>query len=419
MRPDERAEDRELDSDRGPDSDRASADLLIDRERLSGLLGRGVRVTRLRFKPGLSTTAVLLDTGEKPGPPGWVQASHPAHADKLGKAVQLAAERGQQVHRVQAGDLTVVHGGLDTDPRLQKGLDTIRSVHPSVAEAVGTGRLEVLRYNPHRRLVLRRNLPSGEALVLRVTAHKQAPGGLRLRDLVAAGVPVIERLQQDGPRLGGRVTAWPWFGRGDLASPAGGAGAADAGVGVAADAGAALARLHRSTVPAEQIPDPVVALDNLVADMAHLDLAAAERMRTLTSVVADRIAAGHWDSGPVHGDFSADQVLVGGPGEDPVRLTDFDRAGHGPLLLDLGSFVAAELLALGSAPTGWAGTEALPLTRALLAGYGDGERVDDRDLRTWVARALLTRVTEPFRAADADWADGIRRRLDQIEQVLS
>ncbi|TSE14487.1 phosphotransferase [Arthrobacter sp. KBS0703] len=41
----------------------------------------------------------------------------------------------------------------------------------------------------------------------------------------------------------------------------------------------------------------------------------------------------------VHGDFSADQVLVGG---SEVRLIDFDRARIGAAEADLGSFAAAE-----------------------------------------------------------------------------
>ena len=44
---------------------------------------------------------------------------------------------------------------------------------------------------------------------------------------------------------------------------------------------------------------------------------------------------------------------------------------------------------------------------------------DEAALRTWMARSLLARVTDPFRAADPDWLDGIHRRLDQVEEALS
>jgi len=395
---------------------RASADLLIDRERLSTLLGRQVRTTRLRFKPGLSTSAVLLTAGQDD--PGWIQVSHPGHTDKLRKAVELAGERGQQVHVLQDGELTLAHGTIDTDPRLQKGLDALRPVHASVSEAVAAGRLSVLRYNPQRRLVLRRDVTAGDPLVLRVTAEKQVGVHASLRDLAAAGVPVVEPVRDDVRRRSRRVTVWPWFGQGDLAT-------VDASVVETAGpaAGAALARLHGSAVAAEPVLDTVVALSRQVWDVVDLDPGAGERLHALTAAVAERIGSGRWATGHVHGDFSADQVLVGRDHEDPVRLTDFDRSGRARLAGDLGSFAAAELLA-GSreGDQAWPGVDALPLTRAMLAGYtqagGAGQPLTDPDLRTWVARALLTRVTEPFRAADPDWLAGIHRRLDQVQAVL-
>ncbi|MCK0113552.1 phosphotransferase [Ornithinimicrobium sp. F0845] len=409
---------------------RASADLLIDRQRLSEVLGREVRATRLRFKPGLSTSAVLLDASGGSDAPGWIQVSHPGHTDKIRKAVELAGERGQHVHLLQTDGLTVAHGTVDTDPRLQKGLDGLRSVHPSVTDAVAAGRLSVLRYNPQRRLVLHRDLPSGESLVLRVTAEKQIGVRAALRDLASAGVPVVEPVEAPGHRLGRRVTVWPWFGRGDLATLPDGGGPAYA-------AGSALARLHRSAIRTGPVPDPVGALVRQAEDLAGLDGAAATRMQAQTSALAARIASGRWATGPIHGDFSADQVLVGRAGEDTVRLTDFDRAGRGPLMADLGSFAAAELLAGGGE---WAGLQALPLTRELLAGYRETQDPDAADpgtdaadpgadagatgatddgLFTWVARSLLSRALEPFRAAEPDWVDGIHRRMDQVQQVLT
>lgn len=384
---------------------RASADLLIDRQRLSEVVGREVRATRLRFKPGLSTTAVLLDATDGPE---WIQASHRAHADKLGKAVELAAQRGRDVHVHEVDGLTVAHGPVDTDARLQKALDQLRPVHPSVAAAVAGGQLTVLRYNPQRRLVLRDDRPDGDPVVLRVTGHKQVGVRRALRRVAAAGVPVVEPLESHGYLAGRRVTVWPWFGRGDLASDPGGAERA------ALAAGTALARLHRSGLALGPVPDPIVALARQAVDLEDLDPAAADRMRAQAAAVGRRVRAHPWATGPIHGDFSADQVLVGRPGEESVRLTDFDRAGTGALVADLGSFAAAELLSRGQ---DWSGVGALPHTRALLEGYGWSGPEDE--LRTWVARALLTRVIEPFRSADPQWVRALHDRLDQVEQVLA
>lgn len=419
-------------------TDRASADLLIDAHRLSDLLGRPVRATRLRFKPALSTTALLLDArGDRP--PQWVQVGHPEHADKLRKAVELAHERGQVLHLREVDGLSILHGTIDTDPRLQKGLDAVRETHGPVTAGVEAGRLGVLRYNPQRRLVLRQEVPHQDPVVLRVTHGRQPGAHTALAALAVLGVPVVEPLRDgSGPRSK-RVSVWPWFGRGDLSSLVSDSADAAAAAAAAAAAGAALARLHTAATPAAPgegsagsafppVPDPVRALSAQVQDLAALEEDAAERLSTLVARVSRQIGTREWVTGLTHGDFSADQVLVGRPGEDLVRLTDFDRAGHGPLAADLGSFAAAELLDLPHRGPGAGSVRApdlgtLPLTRAMLEGYAAAggpavHHADDEAVRVWTARALLGRVLEPFRAADPDWVAGIHRRMDQVGEVL-
>lgn len=400
-----------------PLSGRASADLLIDAERLSELVGREVRATRLRFKPALSTLAVLVDAASETAPQ-WIQVSHDAHLDKLRNALEKAQERAQRVHLIRTGDLTIAHGNIDTDPRLQKGLDGLRELHPFVSEAVTMGDLQVLRYNPQRRLVLRREVEGRDPEIIRITAHRQTEGGAPLAAYAAAGVPVIHPDTTHALSHNARVTVWPWFGRGDLASlPTG------SGVEAAVAAGAALARLHGSSVPGEEVPEPAGTLQALAKDLRAIDPEASARMAQLVAGFRDRIGASEWATGPVHGDFSADQVLVGRAGEDVVRLTDFDRAGHGVLAADLGTFAATELTEAGGGRR-FAGLDSLPLTSALLNGYAEAPvsrsvPMDGAALRPWMARSLLARATEPFRAADPDWLESIHQRLDQIEEVLA
>lgn len=402
-----------------PMSSRASADLLIDRARLSELVGRDVRADRLRFKPGLSTSAVLVDTAGQEAPQ-WIQVSHDAHLDKLRNALELARDRAQRVHLVRTGDLTIAHGGIDTDPRLQKGLDALRELHPFVREAVTMGDLQVLRYNPQRRLVLRRDLECKDPEIIRITAHRQRRVDDSLRAYQAAGVPVIRPDDRHVLASKKRLTVWPWFGRGDLAD----LGLEDA-VAVAPHAGRALRVLHGADLPGDLAADATAAFPGLVDDLRALDPDAASRMAGLVVAAGERLGNSDWVTGPVHGDFSADQVLAGRAGEDSVRLTDFDRAGHGSLTADLGTFAAAELTA-APAGTRFSGAESLPLTRALLTGYVEAPTptpppaaTDDGSLRAWTARALLARVTEPFRTAKPDWLEAIHQRLDQIEEMLS
>src|SRR5690606_20256235 len=117
---------------------------------------------------------------------------------------------------VAPGRLKLAWGGFDTDPRLQSGLDTVRVAHPDLPEAVQDGRLAVLRYNPHRRLVLHRPMTGCPSLVLRVTAHRQRFVQRNLAGLTAAGVPLVTPLATHGLERTRRVSVWPWFGVGDL-----------------------------------------------------------------------------------------------------------------------------------------------------------------------------------------------------------
>lgn len=407
---------------------RETADLLIDAGRLSELVGAPVRATRLRHKPGLSTVGVLLP--QDATVLGWVQATRADHLDKLRNALRRAADRGQQVHVLRVPDagaeLHLAHGDLGTDPRLQRGLDALRTAYPCVREAVADGALTVLRYNPTRRLVLRRQEPGQDPCVIRVTAHRQHAVGRVPAALAEAGLPVVQPLPGRGGFPSRRVSAWPWYGTGHL-------GAADLDpadrLAAARETGAALARLHAAThlldgahppfggAAATVADDPHAVLGPLVGDLAQLDRCAADRMADLVHRLATRTGAMGPvpELVPVHGDFSADQVLVGGPGGDGIRLIDFDRAGVGPRALDLGSFAAVELLEKG------ASLDDLPLTGGLLEGYRAAGAVvpTTEELRVWTARALLARVSEPFRAADPDWVDGIHRRLDQVGEVLA
>jgi len=393
--------------DRAPEL--ATAAVLLDRARLSELVGEPVRATRLRHKPGLSTTAALLrDTPGDPQVVGWATVSHAGYRDKVSNAVRRAAERGRSVRvrpvRGEDDDLLLTTGPIDTDPRLHRSLDALREVLPSVDDAAAAGRVTLLRYNPHRRLVLRLN--RGVPVVVRATATRTAKDVDRLlRSLQRAGVPVLRSTRADGIPATSRTSVWPWFGSGTLHTAV--PGAAER----AAEAGAALALLHRVR-PGRHLPrwTPQGEEDVLVShvnDLARLDPPAAAVMGGLVARLLDRL--GERSVVTVHGDFSGDQVLV-----DPwhgVRLTDFDRAAAAPAAADLGSFAAVEMLSAD--PAGG-------LTGPLLEAYAaaGGVVVPGGEVRLWTARALLHRVQEPFRAGHPDWRDGVAARLAQVREVL-
>lgn len=377
---------------------RFTADLVLDADGLSALVGRPVRATRLRHKPGLSTLAALTENGT---PVGWVHAVTAEHRVKVDKSIARAQDRGHTVHTRTAGPgIAVAWGCLDTDARLHRALRELAV--PSLCAALAAGELRLLRYNPHRRMVVHRPGPGGGS-VLRLTVDRQRRPGDLPAALQQAGVPALAPAPHTGQRTGGRVSVWPWFGVTTLAGAAPEA---------AARMGQVLGRLHRlEALPgAARVPADAGRPARVAGDLARLDPALGAAARTLVARLAELLAGRLWRQGAVHGDFSADQVLL--DAEDGLRVIDFDRVGTGPRLLDVGEFAAVELLD----DLGEDDPPHPARTRALLAGYPDP--VDPDDLRVWTARALLNRLDEPFRAGHPDWAEQVWLRLDQVGRVL-
>lgn len=338
-------------------------DVLLDATRLSEVLGRDVRITRVRYKPATSIVLGVTSRGEH----GWVAAY--VDVAKIAKLHDRAAATGARLTQVPGG----VAGPLTADRVLAKTLRRARRVLGDDAT--------VLRYNPHRRVVLR----AGDDVV-KVAATDAGRPALMQR-LAAAGLAVLPAHQ-----VHAGVQRTPWWGSGDLAvSPSPPAAAA---------AGRALAAVHAATAgdapsasSAEgDLATAVAAIRLLDADAGTRATAVAGRIRALPS--GDRRAL-------VHGDFTADQVLRD---RDDVRLIDFDRAGWGEPERDLGSFAAGELLA------------GRTLTDALRSGYE--VPVDERAVARWTATAALQRAVEPFRSGRPDWLEGLHAAVDVAEEAV-
>jgi aminoglycoside phosphotransferase (APT) family kinase protein len=116
----------------------------------------------------------------------------------------------------------------------------------------------------------------------------------------------------------------------------------------------------------------------------------------------------------VHGDFSPDQVLVGG---SEVRLIDFDRARPGMAEADLGSFAAVEETVL----PGWERAHAGgPKTARLIEGYvGAGGRFSQTAVDAWAAFRLFNNSVEPFRNRSPEWAAGMSWHLNRAMELIS
>ncbi|SDL34320.1 hypothetical protein SAMN04488242_1124 [Tessaracoccus oleiagri] len=351
-----------------------TAALFLDAERLSALVGTEVVAKRLRHKPGLSTVAALHTPD---GVHGWAQVASRAHDPRIVRAVRRAGRAGQRIRVIEHDGLTLAFGPVASDPELAAGF-------AELGDEQRAGSV-LLRYNPHRRAVLRGTL-DGAPVSIRVHGERgdAKAAQRRARGLLADGVPTIVPLQRTRS-----TSTWAWEGESDLAHPS-----AD-GEWAARRAGEALARLHTVGGDAREPRSTRAALLRQAEDLAVLDEHLGRRARRLVEE-ADLTET---DLVPAHGDFSADQVAIGPGG---VWLLDFDRYRLAPRLKDLGGFHAVELL-----------SGRTPLTGPLLEGYG----VDPGDaLRPWVFAGLAARLMEPLRDADPRWRDRISDRLDQMEQ---
>ncbi|GAA1813545.1 phosphotransferase [Nesterenkonia flava] len=387
------------------------AEALLDSHRLSALLGREVLITHLRIKPRHSLVVAFREagprrTGASCSGYGWITITD--DADKFTKALQRASKVGETLTVLRDESPWIISGSVWADPVLAKDVADMRS-------ALGGRPVEVLRYNPRRRLVAA--VGEGETRkVIRVV-----PGaGERLLSIQeqwrSAEVPVT-RARPLGQR--GSATIVPLWGYGDLVhhphAPA------------AETAGAALAQLHaRTTLPcgagtepadSAQPPGGVLPVDPQTP--AHAVALYApwleRRSARLSELLTERLTeVGTGSIVRLHGDLSPDQVILAAEGSHKIRFIDLERSGMGEALRDLGSWVAA------------CRRMDLPhLVDPFLEGYAraSGQCVSalrrSAASRSWEAYAHLSASLDSFRHRERDWPQAVTRAIELAEEALS
>lgn len=389
------------------DANLPALDAVLDGVVLSGLFGEALCADYLRYKPGQSVVARVLFAD---GGLGWAAGYHPRYA---GKEQKMFAAAQRYNFRLRTAGLGAGHrlvlGPWQADHRVCLQHRLARRL-PALAAGA-----EVLNYLPHRRLVLG---SSGDAprVVTKVSAKPAPDLAPLLHWLRFRQVPVLEPL---APRAGlpdhPNVTYYPWFGAADLDGLSRGQRQRWSRR-TAEAAGTALAALHWSgPLPGGLLPEDDDGPRTLGADAIRSRLHALSqetaslvpelefRLRRAARRIAERVCR---PARPVliHGDFSADQVLVDG---FQLRIIDLDRCAYGPPAADLGSFAAADL-----------GGGGLLLTPALLQGYSRSAEVDPQAVTDWTAFHLMARIQEPFRRCLPDWRGQVERRLADIEGIL-
>ena len=178
------------------------------------------------------------------------------------------------------------------------------------------------------------------------------------------GIPVLPELADPECAAHG-ISASPGWGQGDL----GGGGNDPA----AYRAGQALAAIHG--MDTEPGADPMADMEDLVRQLMatrSIITCLLPGLEAPVDALTGRLLAAVGAAGPrrqqpvmVHGDFSADQVLVDGPA---IRIIDFDRVTTSDPARDLGSFAAVEDIA---DPAGVGPVAGGRKTAQLIDGYRD------------------------------------------------
>ena len=389
--------------------------VLLDDDAVCSLVGAPVRRTYLRYKPG--TSCVLGATAMLPDgladifvaaydTAGTVKADKVLAEAPLGSVLAFDRTAGVVAARAAADRDLPLLGVFDDERRRHRLLERVL---PDRGGLRGV-RLSTLRYKPMRRWVGLVEPEQGTPFVVR--AYRPADA--------AAALAAVRTLEGRGPRtprllgtelslgllaveyLPGRVlrAAQP---RGtDLRA-----------------AGRALAQLHSlpppAGLPARTNVDDADAVRATARQVALLlpDVAGevdrlAEQLAALVTPVPQTLAT-------LHGDFSADQVVVTPTGE--VALLDLDRGAAGDPAVDLASFAAA--LTADEILGGGLGLKPERRMRQLHAGYAELRPLpDDRAITVRTAALLLRRAVEPFRLCVPDWPDRTRTLLCRAADLL-
>ena len=273
--------------------------------------------------------------------------------------------------------------------------------------------LRTLRYKPERRYVAQLVTKEGEGAVIRVYTKSDFDAASRRAKKAFKSRGPLRVARRLGRSIRHRMVVLEWLPGRPLdeaaRDPAFQLSAASA-------AGAALAELHAQGRAGLMCSDRRAEADALVASVAAVaelcpDL--AERARDLASRVAAGLLRGRFSKRPIHGDFSADQVVLT---EDGTGILDLDRAVLGDPAADLGSFIAQlerDALA-GVLPTG----RAEGMRDALLDGYGKESRhAAPERIRLFTVARLLRLAPEPFRRREADWPKRTEAILERAEEI--
>ncbi len=282
--------------------------------------------------------------------------------------------------------------------------------HPELWSA----ELRCLRYRPERRYVAELRATNGKRALLKSYTRRAYLRGKRNAQAFQSRGPLrVARLLGCSDQRG--LLAFEWMPGGllfDLCL------APEINYQAVSAAGAALAALHaQQPVGLDHWTRQAEAEDliALASEVGFIYPKLAERAEQLARRLATELGSAPAMLAPLHGDFSAKQVLVD---EEQAAIIDLDWASYGDPADDLGNFIAqTERCALRGelAPSRVAWIRA-----ALLEGYGrTSSRPVPQRLGLYTAVELFRRARFPFRTREPDSAQRTEALLERTEVLLN
>lgn len=404
-------------------------DLILDapwlRTELDALLPTrvtGLEVTSVRYKPGMSCLVGLDLMIDGVRTHASAQLFGPGQQDKFQKYKEQAcrsASQPAQVFVLKGAAIAVwlwpFDGELDALSALEDPKRRSRLLGSCLGNAVETQSLslETLRYKPQRRWTARVHQNGQSRALIKVSSYDRFAASLHAAQRAhAIGALNAPRVMGSSRRRAAMGLAWiPGEQLGERIA-AGTVSESDLH-----SAGTALAHLHRIGIrPAWKLPSCSI---EPRLDAARRAIAAlVPQLEQIVQQVARSVMDDLTDLPQtiVHGDCSADQVLIA---SDGASLIDWDRMATGPPVVDLGRFAATLIMTDLAAQT----KNAAEIMSPIIEAYRDASDRDPRHhLPAATALALLELACEPFRRRTPGWGDlvsqAVRAASDQYETAI-
>jgi aminoglycoside phosphotransferase (APT) family kinase protein len=393
-------------------------EVVLDGERFTALLGERVpeagvtaaRPTYVRYKPETACVVGYDLTTAEGDIDAYVRLERPQTLDKLAKhatrngatGASLIPGTAMALYRFPADRRVSALAELADSERRRRVLARTLPDDPGFWD----GRITFLRRKAERRVVARLDAGDGRSAALKAHAGDFPPAS-RAAKVLGGGLSPRTPARLGRSRKWGVVVS-EWLHGGLLIDDV-----LDGRLAGVAAAGAALAELHRwppADLPQAGRPAETHALlasARLLVRLLPTRAAEAQRL-------GRRIAAELPAEPPValtHGDFSADQILLG---PDGIALLDLDAAVLADPARDLGIFRAALEREVVRGRLSADGAEGI--ATQLLDSYGG---MPAARLRPWTAAALLKLASEPFRHRDPEWPRAVSALLDAAERTVA